>query len=56
MVANAANVAFDGSDLAPGAIGGDAMFTGLQDLVANPDSVAEVAQFIEDVADTAYGM
>ena len=56
MVANAAFVAFDGSDLAPGAIGGDAMFTGLQDLVANPDAVAEVAQFIEDVADTAYDM
>ncbi|MCY3917905.1 MAG: ABC transporter substrate-binding protein [Chloroflexi bacterium] len=56
MVANANHVAFDGSDLAPGAIGGDAMFTGLQDLVANPDSVAEVAQFIEDVADTAYDM
>jgi len=56
MVANAAFVAFDGSDLAPGAIGGDAMFTGLQDLVANPDAVQEVAQFIEDVADTAYGM
>ncbi len=55
MVANANYVAFDGSDLAPGAIGGDAMFTGLQDLVANPDAVAEVAQFIEDVADTAYG-
>ena len=30
MVANAANVAFDGSDLAPGAIGGDAMFTACQ--------------------------
>ena len=56
MVANANHVAFDGSDLAPGAIGGDAMFTGLQDLVANPDAVAEVAQFIEDVADTAYDM
>ncbi len=55
MVANASFVAFDGSDLAPGAIGGDAMFTGLQDLVANPDAVMEVAQFIEDVADTAYG-
>jgi len=54
MVANANYVAFDGSDLAPGAIGGDAMFTGLQDLVANPDAVQEVAQFIEDVADTAY--
>lgn len=56
MVANANHVAYDGSDLAPGAIGGDAMFTGLQDLVANPESVAEVAQFIEDVADTAYDM
>jgi alpha-glucoside transport system substrate-binding protein len=56
MVANANYVAFDGSDLAPGAVGGDAMFTGLQDLVANPDAVQEVAQFIEDVADTAYDM
>ena len=55
MVANANYVAFDGSDLAPGAVGGDAMFTGLQDLVANPDAVQEVAQFIEDVADIAYG-
>ena len=56
MVANANYVVFDGSDLAPGAVGGDAMFTGLQDLVANPDAVQEVAQFIEDVADTAYDM
>ncbi len=54
MVANAAFVAFDGSDLAPGSIGGDAMFTGLQDLVANPDAVEDVANFIEGVADTAY--
>ncbi len=55
MVANANYVAFDGSDLAPGAIGGDAMFTGLQDLIANPDAVEDIANFIEDVADTAYG-
>ena len=55
MVANANYVAFDGSDLAPGAIGGDAMFTGLQDLVANPDAVDEVANFIEGVAQSVYG-
>ena len=56
QIANADGFVFDGSDLAPGAVGGDAMFTGLQNFVANPDDIAGVLEFIEGVADTAYDM
>ena len=54
QIANADSFVFDGSDLAPGAVGGDAMFTGLQDFVTNPDDIDSVTEFIEGVADTAY--
>ena len=54
QVANADAFVFDGSDLAPGAVGGDAMFTGLQDFVTNPDDIQGVLEFLEGVADTAY--
>ena len=56
QIANADGFVFDGSDLAPGADGGDAMFTGLQNFVANPDDINGVLEFIEGVADTAYDM
>ena len=56
QIANADGFVFDGSDLAPGAVGGDAMFTGLQNFVANPDDIDGVLDFIEGVADTAYDM
>ncbi len=45
---------FDGSDLAPGAVGGDAMFTGLQNFIANPDDIQGVLEFIQSAADGAY--
>ncbi len=41
---------FDGSDLADPAVGGDAMFTGLQDFIDNPDDIDGVLGFIESVA------
>ena len=41
---------FDLSDLLPGAFGGDAMFTILQDFVQNPDDVDGTAQKLEDAA------
>ena len=51
----AASIAvFDGSDMATPAVGGDAMFVGLQDFVAEPDSVNDVLEFIEDAADNSY--
>jgi ABC-type glycerol-3-phosphate transport system substrate-binding protein len=54
QVVNAGIFVFDGSDLAPGAVGGDAMFTGLQGFIENPDDIAGTLQFIEDVAAGAY--
>ena len=47
-------VVFDGSDLAPGAVGGDAMFVALQDFVAEPDTIGDILEFLEDAADNAY--
>lgn len=54
QIANADSFVFDGSDMAPGAVGGDAMFTGLQNFISNPDDIMGVLEFIESVADTAY--
>lgn len=54
-VLNAEIYVFDGSDLAPPEVGGDAMFTGLQDFISNPDEIEGVLQFIEDTAAGAYG-
>ncbi len=45
---------FDGSDLAPGAVGGDALFVALQDYLADPDSMMEILENLEDAADAAY--
>jgi len=45
---------FDGSDLAPGAVGGDAMFIALQDFLADPDSMMDILEALEDAADAAY--
>ncbi len=53
-IANADIFVFDGSDLAPGAVGGDAMFTGLQDFIDNPDDIDSVLEFIEAAADAAF--
>lgn len=54
QVANATIFVFDGSDLAPSAVGGDAMFIGLQDFINNPDDMMTILQQIEDVASTSY--
>jgi len=54
QIVGASRFLFDGSDLAPGAVGGDAMFTGLQDFIADPASVDDTLQFLEDVAAEAY--
>ena len=45
---------FDGSDLAPGAVGGDAMFVALQDYLADPDSMMDILEALENAADAAY--
>jgi hypothetical protein len=53
-VTQAASFVFDGSDLAPSAVGGDAMFVGLQDFIENPDDVGTILAFLEEVADRSY--
>ncbi len=45
---------FDGSDLAPSALGGDFLFTKLQDLVQHPGDVDRIATELENFAKTAY--
>ena len=54
QLTQAASFVFDGSDLAPAAVGGDAMFIGLQDFVDNPAGIADVLEFLEEVADRSY--
>ncbi len=45
---------FDGSDLAPSALGGDFLFTELLKLIQNPNDVDRIAQELEDFAQGAY--
>ncbi len=54
QLTQAASFVFDGSDLAPSAVGGDAMFTGLQDFVSDPSDIMGVLEFIESVAARSY--
>lgn len=54
QLANAKVFLFDGSDLAPSALGGDFEFTKLQDLVGKPADVDRIAQELENFAKTAY--
>jgi alpha-glucoside transport system substrate-binding protein len=54
QIANASVFLFDGSDLAPSALGGDYEFTALQDLVTHPGDVDRIAQGLENFAKTAY--
>jgi hypothetical protein len=54
QVVNAASFVFDGSDLAPSAVGGDAMFVALQDFIADPSTLMEQLEYIESVAATSY--
>ncbi len=52
-VANATTFVFDGSDLAPSAVG-NAMSTALQNFIADPSTATEQLQSIEDAAAGAY--
>ena len=54
QVASAAVFLFDGSDLAPSALGGDFLFSALQDLVLHPNDVDRIAQALENFAKSAY--
>jgi ABC-type glycerol-3-phosphate transport system substrate-binding protein len=54
QLTQAASFVFDGSDLAPAAVGGDAMFTALQDFVENPTEIDRILKFLEEVADRSY--
>lgn len=54
QIANAKVFLFDGSDLAPSALGGDYEFAKLQDLAAHPKDVDRVATELENFAKTAY--
>lgn len=54
QIASATVFLFDGSDLAPSALGGDFEFTALQDLVTHPNDVDRIAQQLENFAKTAY--
>ena len=50
FIKSAAIFVFDGSDLAPAAVGGDAMFTALQTFIQDPDDIESVLEFIEAAA------
>ena len=54
QVVNASAFVFDGSDLAPSAVGGDAMFIALQDYLAEPDDMMRILRELQEVADRAY--
>jgi alpha-glucoside transport system substrate-binding protein len=56
QVANATTFVFDGSDLAPSAVGSGtgAMTIGLQNFISNPDDLDTILQTIEDAATAAY--
>ncbi len=54
QLTSAAIFVFDGSDMAPAAVGGDAEFTALQRIVKDPDHYMDALQFLEDVAARSY--
>lgn len=54
QIVNASRFVFDGSDLAPSALGGDFLFLELQKLIQNPAEVDRIAQELEDFAKTVY--
>ena len=54
QVAEANIFVFDGSDLAPSAVGGDAMFVALQDFLAEPGDLMQILEDLEDVASRSY--
>jgi len=54
QVTQAASFVFDGSDLAPSAVGGDAMFVALQEFIENPGDVDAILADLEEEADNSY--
>ena len=54
QLTSAAIFVFDGSDLAPAAVGGDAEFTALQQIIKDPDHYMDALQQLEDVAARSY--
>ena len=54
QVAEASGFVFDGSDLAPSAVGGDAMFVALQDFLAEPGDLMQILEDLEAVAARSY--
>jgi len=54
QLTTAAIFVFDGSDLAPAAVGGDAEFTALQKIIKDPDHYMDALQDLEDVAARSY--
>lgn len=54
QLTQAAIFVFDGSDLAPAAVGGDAEFTALQRIIKDPDNFVDALNFLEDVAARSY--
>lgn len=53
-LAQAETIVFDGADLAPPAVGGEAMFIGLQDFVEDPGEIESVLNYIEEIATESY--
>ena len=45
---------FDGSDMAPPAVGGDAEFTALQRIIKDPENFMDALNFLEEVAARSY--
>ncbi len=45
---------FDGSDMAPSAVGGDAEFVAFQNIIRDPDHYMDALQTLEDVAARSY--
>ncbi len=54
QLATAATFVFDGSDLAPSALGGDYLFGALRKIIQNPTEIDKVAQDLENFARSAY--
>jgi len=54
QLTSAAIFVFDGSDLAPSAVGGDAEFVALQRIIKDPDAYMDALQYLEDVAARSY--
>lgn len=54
QLTQAAIFVFDGSDLAPAAVGGDAEFTALQNIIKDPENYMDALNTLEEVAARSY--